>query len=75
MNELPEEIEQEICSYLMTCNSHHKYIYNKTSLQYYKKQASYRFCAPIRMYNKDICQFCDAKTIRYIKMATYSSFS
>ena len=27
MDNLPKEIEQEICSYLMTCNAHHKYIY------------------------------------------------
>ena len=68
MYKIPKEIEQEICSYLMTCNAHHKYIYNKTSLEYYNNRASYRFCAPVRLLNKNICQFCDAKAIRYLKM-------
>jgi len=71
MNKLPEELEKEILSYIMTCNSHHKYIYNKLALKYYIDRAEYRYCGPIKIFNKHICQICDAETIRYLKFISY----
>ena len=72
MNTLPEEIERNIYSYVMTCNSHSNYIFNKSSLKYYKDKAEYRYCAPIKLFNKDICQFCFAKEIRFLKIMSYN---
>ena len=72
MNSLPIEIENEIFSYLMTCNAHHKYIINKSTLDYYKKRAEYRYCGPIKIFNKDICQFCCAKEIQYLRRMSYT---
>ena len=60
MNNLPEDVKKEIYSYLMTCNSHHKYIHDKESFKYYKNRAEYKYCAPVKVLNKDICQHCDA---------------
>jgi len=71
MNSLPIEIENEIFSYIITCNSHHKYIINKSTLQYYKKCAEYRFCAPIKIFNKDICQICYAEEIQHLKRMSF----
>ena len=71
MNKLPEQLEKEILSYIMTCNSHHKYIYNKLSLTYYIDRAEYCYCAPIKIFNKHICQICDAEKIRYLKFISY----
>ena len=71
MNKLPEELEKEILSYIITCNSHHKYIYNKLSLANYKDRAEYCYCAPIKIFNKHICQICDADAIRYLKFISY----
>ena len=35
MDKLPDELEQEIFSYLITCGRHHQYIINKSSLSFY----------------------------------------
>ena len=72
MNKLPEALEKEILSYIMTCNSQHKYIYNKLSLKYYIDRAKYRYCGPIKIFNKYVCQICDAEKIRYLNLFSYS---
>ena len=35
MDKLPDELEQEIFSYLITCGRHRQYIINKSSLSFY----------------------------------------
>ena len=74
MNSLPEDVKKEIYSYLMTCNSHNKYIHDKESYNYYKNRNEYKCCEPIEVLNKNICKHCDAETIRYVRMVTYGQF-
>jgi hypothetical protein len=68
MNTLSLDLEYEILSYIMTCNSNVKYVVNKLSYKYYKKNAYHRFCAPIRLFNRDFCNICYAKEIEFIKL-------
>ena len=74
MNSLPEDVKKGIYSYLMTCNSHNKYIHDKESYNYYKNRNEYQCCEPIKVLNKNICKHCDAETIRYVRMVTYGQF-
>ena len=72
MNILPEEIERYIYSYLMTCNSHSNYIFNKITLKYYNDKAKHRYCAPVKIFHKHKCQICSAEEIRFLRMMSYN---
>ena len=72
MNKLPEEIEQEIFSYLITCGRHRQYIINKSTLSFYNKH--YKKCEPIKVFNIEICKNCNSDAIRFINYMKWSLY-
>jgi len=72
MNKLPEEIEQEIFSYLITCGRHRQYIINKSTLSFYNKH--YKKCEPIKVFNIEICRNCNSDAIRFINYMKWSLY-
>ena len=66
MNKLPDEIEHEIFSYLITCGRHRKYIINKSTLSFYNKH--YKECAPIKVFNKEICKNCNSDVLKFMNL-------
>tara|TARA_B100002051_G_C16616715_1_gene576079 strand:- start:658 stop:876 length:219 start_codon:yes stop_codon:yes gene_type:complete len=72
MNKLPEEIEQEIFSYLITCGRHRQYIINKSTLSFYNKH--YKECSPIKVFNIEICKNCNSDAIRFINYMKWSLY-
>ena len=72
MNKLPDEIEQEIFSYLITCGKHRKYIINKSTLSFYNKH--YKECEPIKVFNIEICRNCNSDAIRFINYMKWSLY-
>lgn len=72
MNDLPEDVQREIFSYLITCGSQHRYVVNKLTRDYYND--NYRICYPVKALGKIICRECDADAVRflsYMKMGMY----
>ena len=64
MNKLPDEIEHEIFSYLITCGRHRKYIINKSTLSFYNKH--YKECEPIKVFKKEICKNCNSDVLKFM---------
>jgi len=72
MNKLPDEIEQEIFSYLITCGRHRKYIINKSTLSFYNKH--YKECAPIKVFKTELCRNCNSDAVRFVNFINMVSF-
>ena len=64
MNKLPDEIEEKIFSYLITCGRHRQYIINKSSLSFYNTH--YKNCAPLKVFNKEICKNCNSDVLKFM---------
>ena len=56
MEQVPDAINREIFSYLITCGSQHRYIVNKFTRDYYND--NYKICAPVKALGKTICANC-----------------
>ena len=74
MNNLPDEIKDVINSYVITCNIHSKYVYDKASYEYYKNREEYKLCSPMKVLNRNLCVHCDRDTIRYVRLVSYGQF-
>ena len=72
MDKLPDELEQEIFSYLITCGRHRQYIINKSSLSFYNTH--YKNCAPIKVFNKEICKNCNQDAVKFLNFMKYSMY-
>ena len=70
MDKLPNELEQEIFSYLITCGRYRKYIINKSTLLYYNKH--YKECSPIKVFKTEICRKCNSDVLRFINFMKWS---
>ena len=72
MEQVPDDINREIFSYLITCGSQHRYIVNKFTRDYYND--NYKICAPVKALGRTICANCDSdavKFLRYMKWGLY----
>lgn len=64
MEQLPEDINRLIFSYLITCGSQHRYIINKFTLEYYNN--NYKICKPVKALGKIICAECNKDAIKFL---------
>ena len=67
MNNLPEDIQKEILSYLIVCGKNSNYIFNKESYNYFKIK-NFHKCDPIIVLGKKICKNCNKNEIKYVQM-------
>ena len=66
MEQLPEDINDIIFSYLFKCNKNRDYIINKESLSIFNKKTC--DCEKIFIFRKNVCKKCDKKTIMQLRL-------
>tara|TARA_B100000963_G_scaffold341964_1_gene342273 strand:- start:447 stop:674 length:228 start_codon:yes stop_codon:yes gene_type:complete len=67
MNNLPEDLQKEILSFLMVCGKNSNYIVNKETYNYFKLK-NFHKCGPVIVLDKHICKNCDKNAIKYFQM-------
>ena len=66
MNNLPEDINKMIFSYLFKCNKNRDYIINRESLGIFNEMTS--DCEKIFIFRKNVCKNCDKKIIMQLRL-------
>ena len=57
MNNLPEDLQKEILSFLMVCGKNSNYIVNKETYNYFKLK-NFHKCGPVIVLGKHVCKNC-----------------
>ena len=66
MNNLPEEMNKMIFSYLFKCNKNRDYIINRESLEIFNQMTC--DCDKIFIFRKNVCKKCDKKIIMQLRL-------
>ena len=66
MNNLPEEMNKMIFSYLFKCNKNRDYIINRESLDIFNEMTC--DCEKIFIFRKYVCKKCDKKVIMQLRL-------
>ena len=66
MNNLPEEMNKMIFSYLFKCNKNRDYIINRESLEIFNEMTC--DCDKIFIFRKNVCKKCDKKIIMQLRL-------
>lgn len=66
MNNLPEEMNKMIFSYLFKCNKNRDYIINRESLEIFNEMTC--DCEKIFIFRKNVCKKCDKKVIMQLRL-------